>query len=164
MLYKSTALSVNQRWTMYQFGNILLYRSTRHVDLKSKSLYKMIYSSTNFFVVVVDAFTILSSLCSTGQQLFILICSAVQPTQIIQYVEDASECRLCYRSFTKYIYIPIVPQCLASHCNCDPPPPLSSCSSPKGGGTHSPAGEGMVWSQSAYIPRLPQVYGPSSEL
>jgi hypothetical protein len=66
----------------------------------------MIYSSTNFFVVVVDAFTILSSLCSTGQQLFILICSAVQPTQIIQYVEDASKCRLCYRSFTKYIYIP----------------------------------------------------------
>jgi hypothetical protein len=94
----------------------------------------MIYSSTNFFVVVVDAFTISSSLCSTGQQLFILICSAVQPTQIIQYVEDASECRLCYRSFTKYIYIPIVPQCLVSHRNCDPPPPLSSCSSPKGGG------------------------------
>ena len=35
MLYKSTALSVNHRWTMYQFGNILLYRSTKHVDLKS---------------------------------------------------------------------------------------------------------------------------------
>jgi hypothetical protein len=56
----------------------------------------MIYSSTNFFVVVVDAFTILSLLCSTGQQLFILICSAVQPSQIIQCVEDASECRRCY--------------------------------------------------------------------
>jgi hypothetical protein len=96
MLYKSTALSFNQRWTMYQLGNILLYRSTKPIDLKSTSIYKMLYSSTNFFVVVVDAFTILSSLCSTGQQLFILICSAVQPTQIIQYVEDASECRRCY--------------------------------------------------------------------
>ncbi len=82
MLYKSTALSVNHRWTMYLFGNILLYRSTKHVDLKSTFIYKMIYSSTNFFVVVVDAFTILSSLCSTGQQLFILICSTVQPTLI----------------------------------------------------------------------------------
>ncbi len=55
MLYKSTAPSFNQRWTMYQFGNILLYRSTKHIDLKSTFIHQMLYSSTNFFVVVVDA-------------------------------------------------------------------------------------------------------------
>ncbi len=54
MLYKSTAPSFNQRWTKYQFGNILLYRSTKHIDLKSIFLQKMVYSSTNFFVVFVE--------------------------------------------------------------------------------------------------------------
>ena len=159
----------------------------------------MLYSSTNFFWVVVDAFTILSSLCSTGQQLFILICSAVQPTQIIQYVEDASECRLCNRSYVKinkvhiytlsttvsgprrncnphplslsllsqrggdtlscgwgggvvpkYIYITRAPQCMAPRRNCNPHPLSLSLLSQRGG-THSPAGEGLGWSQSTYI-------------
>jgi len=86
MLYKSTALNFNQRWTMYQFGNILLYRSTKHVDVRSIFLYKMLYSSTNFFVVVVDAFTILSSLCSTDQQLFILFALQFNQNRIFSAV------------------------------------------------------------------------------
>jgi hypothetical protein len=55
MLYKSAALNFNQRWTMNQFENIVLFRSTKHVDVKSIFLCKMLYSSTNFFVVVSDA-------------------------------------------------------------------------------------------------------------
>ena len=81
VIWKHFALQVNQtRW------------SEEHIPLGNALQFNQ------FFVVIVGAFTILSSLCSTGQQLFILICSAVQPSQIMKYVEDASECRLCYRS------------------------------------------------------------------
>ena len=64
-IWKHFALQVNQtRW------------SKEHIPLENDLQFN------HFFVVFVGAFTILSSLCSTGQQLFIIICSAVQPTLI----------------------------------------------------------------------------------
>jgi hypothetical protein len=65
VIWKHFALQVNQtRW------------SEEHIPLGNALQFNQ------FFVVFVGAFTILSSLCSTGQQLFIIICSAVQPTLI----------------------------------------------------------------------------------
>jgi hypothetical protein len=54
-------------------------------------------------------------------------------------------------------YIPRVPQCMSTRWNWDPPPPspASECATPpvtKGGGAHSPAGEGMdIWTMDLHF-------------